>query len=76
MGYKANSFSCKLLNQSFSEIDLFKLHNCCTLLLKSKLESKSQLSIPEFSGHRCILKPLKNCQNDILNSFDVSKVLG
>ena len=38
---------------------LVTLHNCfitCSLeYLKSKLESKSRLPIPEFSGSHCIL---------------------
>ena len=39
---------------------LFKRHNCCVLssldLLKLKLESKSRLPIPQFSGYHCSKK--------------------
>jgi len=39
---------------------LFSLHNCCVSsslnYLKLKLDSKSHLTIPEFSGYHCISK--------------------
>ena len=42
---------------------LFTLHNCCASssldYLKSSLESKSRLPIPEFSGYLCISKVCK-----------------
>ena len=36
---------------------MFKLHNCCVACLldklKSELEAKSRLPIPQFSGYHC-----------------------
>ena len=41
----------------FCEMGLFTLHNCCVSwllnFLKLKLDSRSRLTIPEFSGYHC-----------------------
>ena len=56
--YKANSFTRHFLNHLYCEMGLFTLHNCCVSssmnFLKLKLDSKSRLTIPEFSGYYCI----------------------
>ena len=56
-------------------MDLFTLHNCCSLCslnyLKLEFESKSRLPIPEFSGSHCRIKNgnLGVSFNDILLNF-------
>ena len=56
--YKANTWTSELLNHLLHEMGLFTLHNECASsffeYLKSWIESKSQLPIPEFSGYHCI----------------------
>ena len=48
-----------LENHFFCKMGLFTLHNCCVssslILLKLKLDSKSRLTIPEFSNYHCRL---------------------
>ena len=43
----------------YCELGLFTLHNCCVAsalnYLKLKLDSKSRLIIPEYSGYHCTL---------------------
>ena len=56
-------FTSKLLNHLQIEMDLLTLHiycsSCSLDYLKSWFESKSQLSIPDFSGYHCIIDTKK-----------------
>ena len=72
---QSKKLSRKLLKHLLSELVLFTLHNCCSLMfIEFKLESKSRFPIPEFSGYHCMFKSTQLNFNQKLTKFKIKNI--